>query len=99
MRSTLSVDCVPVRDLGLHRASDAEIFESARNASVIIMTKDADLVRMVDQRGAPPQVILVTCGNTSNARLRSVIEAAWSSIRPMLDGGEPLVEIGERERR
>jgi predicted nuclease of predicted toxin-antitoxin system len=78
MRTTLSVDCVPVRDLNLHRASDAEIFRAARDAHVVVMTKDADFIGLVDQHGAPPQVILVTCGNTSNARLsmleRGVVE-------------------------
>jgi len=34
------------------------------------MTKDVDFVDLLDQHGAPPQVILVTCGNTSNSRLR-----------------------------
>jgi predicted nuclease of predicted toxin-antitoxin system len=36
------------------------------------MTKDGDFVDLLDQHGAPPQVILVTCGNTSNARLRQI---------------------------
>ena len=95
MRTTLSVDCIPVRDLNLHRASDPEIFRAARDAQVVVMTKDADFVGLVDKHGAPPQVILVTCGNTSNARLRGLIESAWPAILPMLERGEPLVELGE----
>ena len=80
MRETLSVDCVPVRDLNLHRAWDTEIFMAARDAQVVVMTKDADFVGLMDQHGAPPQVILVTCGNTSNARLRRLVETAWPTI-------------------
>ena len=96
MRTTLSVNCVPVRDLNLPRASDPQIFWAARDAQVVIMTKDADFVGLVDQHGAPPQVILVTCGNTSNARLRRVVEAAWPTILPMLERGEVLVELGDQ---
>ena len=39
MRSTLSVDGLSVRDLHLHRASDAAIFEAAREAPAVVMTK------------------------------------------------------------
>ena len=96
MRATLSVDCVPVRDLNLHRASDPEIFMAARDAQVIVMTKDADFAGLLDQHGAPPQVILVTCGNTSNTRLRRLVETAWPTILPMLERGEELVELGDQ---
>ncbi len=96
MRVTLAVDCVPIRDLNLQRASDAAIFTAAREAQVTVMTKDADFAALVDQLGAPPQVILVTCGNTSNARLRQLIETAWPAILPMLERGERLVELGEQ---
>ena len=61
MRTTLSVDCIAVRDLKLQRASDLEIFHAARDARVVVMTKVGDFVDLLDQHGAPPQVILVTC--------------------------------------
>ena len=96
MRTALSIDCVPVRDLHLQRASDLEIFRSARDAQMVVMTKDADFVALLDQHGAPPQVILVTCGNTSNARLRRLVETAWPTILPMLERGEVLVELGDQ---
>jgi predicted nuclease of predicted toxin-antitoxin system len=96
MRASLSVECVPVRDLQLQRASDSEIFHAARAAQVVVMTKDGDFVDLLDHHGAPPQVILVTCGNTSNARLRGLIETAWPMILPMLERGEVLVELGDQ---
>lgn len=96
IRATLSADCIPVRELNLQRASDSAIFTAARDANVTLMTKDADFAALVDRHGAPPQVILVTCGNTSNVRLRQVIEAAWPAILPMLERGERLVELGDQ---
>jgi predicted nuclease of predicted toxin-antitoxin system len=69
MRATTSIECLPVRDLNLQRASDPETFAAARRANVVIMTRDADFVERLEQQGPPPQVVLVTCGNTSNACL------------------------------
>lgn len=60
------------------------------------MTKDADFAGLLDQHGPPPRVILVTCGNTSNAHLRRLIELAWPAILPMLERGEALIELGDR---
>ena len=92
------VVCSPVRDLGLRDASDHEIFTAARNeAAVIIVTKDADFVRLLEQFGPPPQVVWVTCGNTSNARLRELMLAAWPSIRALLDAGEAIVELSDAQ--
>lgn len=96
IRATFSIECLPVRDLNLQRASDSEIFEAARLAKVVVMTKDADFVELLEQHGAPPQVVLVTCGNTSNVRLQTLVEAAWPSIAAMLGQGEALVELGDQ---
>lgn len=96
IRTTLSVDCLPVRDLNLHRASDSEVFTAARKTQVVLVTKDADFVGLVERHGPPPQVILVTCGNTSNDRLRRLVETAWPSIVPMLQRGEALIELGDQ---
>ena len=45
MRATLSIDCLPVRDLNLQRATDPEIFAAARGANVVVLTKDANVLR------------------------------------------------------
>lgn len=95
VRETCGVDCRPVRDLSLERASDADIFQAARVTNAVVVTKDADFSALVTRHGPPPQVVLVTCGNTSNARLREVFAAGWSTVRGMLDRGEPIVELGE----
>jgi predicted nuclease of predicted toxin-antitoxin system len=98
VRATLGVDCTSVRDLALQRAADLDIFHAARDAGALVMTKDADFAALVDQLGAPPQIVLVTCGNTSNAHLWRVLVTAWPTVREMLERGEPLVEIGDRPR-
>lgn len=51
---------MPVRDLGLHEASDQQIFEAARAADAIVMTKDLDFVEMVERFGPPPRILWLT---------------------------------------
>ena len=96
MRDELAVDAIPVRELGLRNAEDPDIFASARAASAIVLTKDSDFVDLVTRLGPPPQMLWLTCGNTSNAFLREVLRAAWPRIRELLTAGEPLVEIAGR---
>ncbi|HUQ72387.1 MAG TPA: DUF5615 family PIN-like protein [Planctomycetaceae bacterium] len=84
-----------VRDLGLRNAKDSQIFEAARAAGVVVMTKDSDFIDLLEQSGSPPKVIWLTCGNTSNIRLREILNRELASAMSSLDGGESLVEIGE----
>ena len=71
--SNYAVIAIAIRDLGLRDAEDKEIFEAARHEKAVVMTKDSDFVLLLDKLGAPPQVIWVTCGNTSNARLKEIL--------------------------
>ncbi|HKR61950.1 MAG TPA: DUF5615 family PIN-like protein [Pyrinomonadaceae bacterium] len=91
--SDFAVNAIAIRDLGLRDAEDKEIFESARQENTIVMTKDSDFVLLLDRLGAPPQVIWVTCGNTSNARLKEILTATLPKALELLKSGEELVEI------
>ena len=88
-----NVEAVAVRDLNLREATDLEIFAAARNGSAIVMTKDSDFVELVTARGTPPQVIWLTCGNTTNARLREILAQALPAAIKLLESGEAVVEI------
>ena len=87
------MSAVAIRDLGLRDAEDKEIFEAARQEKAVVMTKDSDFVLLLDKLGAPPQVIWVTCGNTSNARLKEVLTHTLPKALDLLNLGEMLVEI------
>ena len=82
-----------LRDLGLRDSTDREIFFAAKNADCIVMTKDNDFIKLLDELGAPPKVIWLTCGNTSNARLIEILEQHLETALELLEGGEHLVEI------
>lgn len=93
IRSEFGVDAVAVRDLGLRDAVDEEIFQAAKRENAVVMTKDGDFVLLLDKLGPPPQVIWVTCGNTSNARLKEILTNILPKALELLDAGERLVEI------
>ena len=90
------VAAMAVRDLGLREADDEVIFAAARHADAIVLTKDSDFVGLLDQHGPPPQVVWLTCGNTSNTALTRLLDHAWPAVQ-MLMAGEPLVEISDRQ--
>jgi predicted nuclease of predicted toxin-antitoxin system len=93
LTNTFSVGAVAIRDLKLRQAKDKEIFEAARLNNAVVMTKDSDFVLLLDRFGPPPQVIWVTCGNTSNARLKEILTAVFPKAVQLLQAGESLVEI------
>jgi predicted nuclease of predicted toxin-antitoxin system len=93
LHATFEIDATSVRDLGLRDAEDPVIFDAARAAFAVVMTKDRDFVELLARRGPPPQVVWLTCGNTSNAALRLILTAAWPRVATILAAGEPLVEI------
>ena len=91
--TTLEIEAVALRDLGLRDAEDTEIFQVAKAQRAILMTKDSDFVDFVERLGSPPQIIWLTCGNTSNARLREILSETLPRALELLAAGETLVEI------
>jgi predicted nuclease of predicted toxin-antitoxin system len=92
------IEARAIRDMHLRGAKDREIYEAARRAGAVVMTKDADFLALLEQFGPPPQVIWITCGNTSNARLRGILHETLPVVLKLLEQGEPLVEIGDSLR-
>ncbi|HEX8709440.1 MAG TPA: DUF5615 family PIN-like protein [Pyrinomonadaceae bacterium] len=91
--SNFAVNAVAIRGLGLRDVEDKEIFEAARRENAVVMTKDSDFVLLLDRLGAPPQVIWITCGNTSNARLKEILTKTLPKALELLKTGEELIEI------
>ncbi|WAL62442.1 DUF5615 family PIN-like protein [Thermocoleostomius sinensis A174] len=85
---TFGITALALRDLSLRDAEDPEIFEAAKAQGIIFMTKDSDFVDLVERLGSPPQIIWLTCGNTSNARLREILSAVLPETLKLLRSGE-----------
>lgn len=96
IQQRFGIHCQAVRDLNLHRAKDTEIFDAARVSNAVVISKDRDFRELVLAKGPPPQVVWVTCGNTSNVRMQSVFESAFQYVLPHLEAGEPLIELTDR---
>ena len=91
----LGIEAHPVIELGLLRANDRQIFQAAREAGAVLMTKDSDFLPLIARLGSPPQILWITCGNTSNARHRQILQNALPTAVELLERGESLVEISD----
>ena len=84
IQDIFGIDVFHVRDLDL------------READAIVITKDRDFVELLERLGSPPKIIWCTCGNTSNARLRTIFSKTLSDALNLLNQGERLVEIKDK---
>jgi predicted nuclease of predicted toxin-antitoxin system len=92
--ASFDIPCHAIRDLGLARAADRTVFDAAREAADVLVTKDRDFAELSARFGPPPAVILLTLGNTSTARLIRVLTDALPKALDLVAAGEALVEIG-----
>ncbi len=93
LNDQFGVDAFSARYLNLVTANDPQIFRAAREANVVVLTKDSDFVLLQERFGAPPSIMWVRCGNTSNAYLKGVLQRTFNDARRLLEAGEVLVEI------
>lgn len=91
--TTFGIEAFSVAFLGLRDANDETIFQAARTANAVVMTKDSDFLDLQLKLGVPPQIILVSIGNSSNQRMREVLQKRWLIIQEFLETGEPVVEL------
>lgn len=94
-RNYEEIEAKSVRAVELRDAGDEEIYRAAKKAEVIVMTKDSDFLNLLERFGPPPNVIWITCGNTSNRRMRQILRQTLHSAVDMLEGEETIVEIGD----
>lgn len=96
IRETFGFEAHSARDLGLRDAKDVEIFLAAREAQAIVLTKDSDFADLLRRLGPPPLIIWLTCGNTSNRKLREILGASLLQALELLSRGETIIEISDR---
>ncbi|KOR31589.1 hypothetical protein TI05_12645 [Achromatium sp. WMS3] len=93
MTGTFNIPSQAIRDLGFHEAKNFHIFQAAKEARAIVLTKDADFFHLLKQHGPPPKIIWLTCGNTSNQNVRKILSKTLPAALQLLDAGESIVEI------
>ena len=89
----INIQTKAVWDLGLRDATGNYIFEQARIANAIVMTKDIDFKILQDNLGTPPKIIWLTCGNTSNKKLKEILSANLIKSLKILESSDVIVEI------
>ncbi len=92
LSARFNVPAFALRELGLRDATDRAIFDAARAAEqpVVVITKDRDFSELVLRHRTPPQVLWVTCGNTSNVHLHTIFEQLFPQALALLHAGDPL---------
>ncbi|MBN1927932.1 MAG: DUF5615 family PIN-like protein [Chlorobiaceae bacterium] len=94
-RTYPAIQAKSLSNMNLQRADDRSVVEAARKANAFIMSKVADVLKLVDQYGTPHQLLWITCGNTSNARMRAVMEKSLDKAAELLLSGELIIEISD----
>jgi predicted nuclease of predicted toxin-antitoxin system len=69
-----------VRDVGLQRAHDGDVWEYARTHGFAILSKDSDFHQMSFLFGAPPKVIWIRAGNCSTRQLEAIVRSGADDI-------------------
>lgn len=87
------IQAVAVREIGLRDASDSVIFQAARAAEAVVMTKDRDFIHLLEEQGPPPQVLWLRLGNCSNAALQEVLSTTLFRAMEHLRDGEPWTAV------
>jgi len=95
LATRFNLKAIAMRDQGMQRMADVDIFQRAREAEATIITKDKDFVDLVQRLGPPPKVIRLTMGNTSNENLQRVLAITLPDALRLLDDGEAFIEIGK----
>ncbi len=82
-----------VRELGLARGKDRQIWAQAAALNATVITKDEDYVAMSRTRSGEVPIVWVRVGNCTNAMLLRWFGPLWPEVRHRLAAGEKLVEI------
>lgn len=82
-----------IRHLGGRDLSDREIFAKLRTPGAVLLTKDDNFFELSLSHGAPPQIVWLTFGNSSNERVRNILYKLFATLLERLRAGEALIEI------
>jgi predicted nuclease of predicted toxin-antitoxin system len=84
-----------VRQVGLEDASDALIFEFARNNNFAIVIFDSDFVDLNIVRGIPPKIIWIRTGNLTTRSVAELLNRNIELIKRFLESDQPEHQILE----
>ena len=86
------VEAFSLKWLGLHEMKDPPLFQKAREAGAVLLSKDFDHADEAERRGSPP-VIWVRAGNTSTKAMKQILSDQLPYALLSLRAGESVVEL------
>ncbi len=90
---------IHVRALGLRGATDAAIWERARQEAYVIISKDNDFRQLSFLHGAPPKVIWLSVGNAGTEAVLRFLRNQRAEIQAFEDdAGASLLVLTLPER-
>lgn len=79
---------------GLDSANDIDIWHFAQGDDFTIVTKDSDFNDVAALRGAPPKIIWLRVGNSTNATIEAIIRNHYALIEQFVnDPASTILEI------
>jgi len=76
-------DSTHVWRIGLDRASDHNVWITARDQGYIITSKDADYSDLSDLLGFPPKVIWIRRGNCSTREIEAILRVHYHAVEDL----------------
>ncbi len=86
-------EAAAVRDIGLHRADDGDIWSFARRGGWMVVSKDEDFIEFALQAVAGPQIVWLRIGNCTNPVLFAWLAPLLPQILQSLEAGNRIVEV------
>ena len=84
---------VHVSSLGLSSATDLEVWETAKDQGLALITKDADFNELQLLQGFPPFVIWIRRGNCTTGEIETLLRQRNSEIRDLPNTGNGLLIV------
>jgi predicted nuclease of predicted toxin-antitoxin system len=94
IEDNFEIECVSFHHLTWQTTEDEEAFLKAKEMNAIVLTKDEDFIGLLKKHKAPPKIIWLTCGNTSNKRLKEILSSKLNEALELLLVND-LVEISD----
>jgi predicted nuclease of predicted toxin-antitoxin system len=73
-------DSTQTRLLGFGAEADSAIWQHAKDNGFVVVTLDKDFSDLALQRGVPPKIIWLRCGNSTVAEVERLIRANFADI-------------------
>ncbi len=69
-----------VRDVGLARADDREVWEHAKTQGFVVVSKDSNFHQLAFLHGPPPKAVWLRLGNCTTEDIEQVLRARHADV-------------------